>query len=103
MIHSAIVRIEEDAARKAPVERPLDLACSGMSNPHICLEAVLSSAWDDPWADRIRALSAKELNLLHRQYLRGCADTLANKVIKSDMMMGMHACSRMPLLHAWNS
>ena len=71
------------------VERPLDLDCSGISNPHLCIEAIPHpSLWDDVWLGRIRALAPKDLTILHKQFMQRCNLTLHQVRLDADLPRG---------------
>ena len=75
LLQASIACMEQD--QPTSVERPLDLDCSGISNPHLCIEAIPHpSQWDDVWLGRIRALAPKDLTILHKQFMQRCNHAL---------------------------
>ena len=108
-MQGAITCIEQDATRNAlavSVERPLQpptTNCrSGISNPHICIDAIPHpSLWDDVWLERIKALTPKDLTIIHRQHTRRCAEILAQ--VRGCMGPGTAACAAEVRIHAWVS
>ena len=78
LLDVAIMCMELD--QPSIIERPLGVTADGVSavsNAHICLAAIPHpSKWDDVWLDRIKALTPKDLIILHKQYCQRGADVL---------------------------
>ena len=71
LLQATIACIEQD--RPTSVERPLDPDCSGISSPYLRIESIPHPGqWDDAWLIRIKALTPKDLTILHRQFMQRC-------------------------------
>ena len=73
------------------IERPFagSVTSDGVSNAHLSLAAIPHpSMWDGVWLDRMRALTPKDLIILHKQHVRRCGEVLQQVRIQPSE----HAC-----------